>query len=49
MDLPLNTQTDEHLHLDVCLDELSPHSGIIELLKTLRPQWRAEDLQLKVS
>ncbi|XP_060783108.1 ethanolamine kinase 1 [Neoarius graeffei] len=48
MDLPLNTQTDEHLHLDVCLDELSPHSGIIELLKTLRPQWRAEDLQLKV-
>ncbi|MCI4380438.1 hypothetical protein PGIGA_G00240000 [Pangasianodon gigas] len=48
MDLLSNDQTDEPLHLEVCLDELSPHTGIIELLKTLRPQWRAEDIQLKV-
>ncbi|XP_060741764.1 ethanolamine kinase 2 isoform X3 [Tachysurus vachellii] len=48
MDLLLNDQTDEPLHLDVCLDELSPQAGVIELLKTLRPQWRAEDIKLKV-
>ncbi|KAG7329451.1 hypothetical protein KOW79_007625 [Hemibagrus wyckioides] len=48
MDLLLNDQTDELLHLNVCLDELSPQDGIMELLKTLRPQWRAEDIQLKV-
>ncbi|XP_053362551.1 ethanolamine kinase 1 [Clarias gariepinus] len=48
MDLLPNHQTSELLHLDVCLDELTPQPGIIQLLKTLRPQWRAEDLQLKV-
>ncbi|XP_053486729.1 ethanolamine kinase 2 isoform X2 [Ictalurus furcatus] len=48
MNLLLNDQTDEPLHLDLCLDELSPETGIIELLKTLRPQWRAEDIQLKM-
>ncbi|TTJ07842.1 Ethanolamine kinase 2 [Bagarius yarrelli] len=48
MEQLLNQQTDDILHLDVCLDELSPHTGAMELLKTLRPHWRAEDIQLKV-
>ncbi|XP_047658589.1 ethanolamine kinase 2 isoform X2 [Tachysurus fulvidraco] len=48
MDLLSNDQTDELLHLNVCLDELSPRAGVIELLKTLRPQWRPEDITLKV-
>ncbi|KAI5609678.1 hypothetical protein C0J50_5889, partial [Silurus asotus] len=39
---------DKLLHLDVSLDEFSPQTGIVELLKTLRPQWRGEDIQLKV-
>ncbi|KAG1954043.1 ethanolamine kinase [Pimephales promelas] len=35
------------LHLDVCIDERTPRHGISQLLKTLRPEWKPEDIQVK--
>uniref|UniRef100_A0A3B1JBC9 ethanolamine kinase n=1 Tax=Astyanax mexicanus TaxID=7994 RepID=A0A3B1JBC9_ASTMX len=40
--------SDKLLHIDICLDENNPGSGITELFRTLRPQWKAEDIQMKV-
>jgi len=37
------------LHLDVCIDERTPRHGISQLLKTLRPEWKPEDIQVKAS
>ncbi|XP_030223051.1 ethanolamine kinase 1 isoform X2 [Gadus morhua] len=36
------------IHLDIHVDEEKPRLGILELLKTLRPQWKTEDIQMKV-
>lgn len=35
------------LHVDVQIDELEPHGGILDLLRRLRPQWKAQDIQMK--
>nr|XP_046250657.1 ethanolamine kinase 1-like isoform X1 [Scatophagus argus] len=35
------------LHLDVQIDELNPRRGILDLLKRLRPRWKAQDIQMK--
>ncbi|XP_029009373.1 ethanolamine kinase 2 isoform X2 [Betta splendens] len=35
------------LHVDVHIDEDQPRTGILDLLSRLRPQWRAQDVQLK--
>ncbi|XP_026883917.2 ethanolamine kinase 1 isoform X2 [Electrophorus electricus] len=48
MDPIQSNQREEFLHIDVHLDEQAPHAGIIKILKSLRPQWRAEDIQMKV-
>ncbi|CAB1323539.1 unnamed protein product, partial [Coregonus sp. 'balchen'] len=36
------------LHLDVCVDEQKPRSGVLELLGRLRPQWKPQDIKMKV-
>ncbi|XP_034031764.1 ethanolamine kinase 1-like isoform X2 [Thalassophryne amazonica] len=38
---------DPLLHVDVHVDELEPHRGILELLSRLRPHWNAHDIQMK--
>ncbi|XP_017578981.1 ethanolamine kinase 1 isoform X2 [Pygocentrus nattereri] len=48
MDTVPNNYKENLLHIDVCLDEHAPRAGITELFKTLRPQWKAEDIQMKV-
>jgi hypothetical protein len=37
------------LHLDVCVDEQKPRGGVLELLGRLRPQWKPQDIKMKVS
>lgn len=37
------------LHVDVHIDEMEPNRGILDLLKKLRPQWKVQDIQMKVS
>ena len=37
------------LHLDIHVDEEKPSLGILELLDTLRPQWKTKDIQMKAS
>lgn len=37
------------LHVDLHIDEHEPCRGILDLLSILRPQWKAEDVQLKAS
>lgn len=37
------------LHVDVHIDEVEPNRGILDLLKKLRPQWKLQDIQIKVS
>ena len=37
------------LHLNVFIDEREPRLGILELLGRLRPQWKAQDIQMKAS
>ncbi|KAK1804679.1 hypothetical protein P4O66_020676, partial [Electrophorus voltai] len=49
MDPIQSNQREEFLHIDVHLDEQAPHAGIIKILKSLRPQWRAEDIQMKAT
>uniref|UniRef100_A0A8C7HAP8 ethanolamine kinase n=1 Tax=Oncorhynchus kisutch TaxID=8019 RepID=A0A8C7HAP8_ONCKI len=36
------------LHLDVCVDEQKPRGGVLELLGRLRPQWKPQDIKMKV-
>ncbi|XP_062402638.1 ethanolamine kinase 1-like [Sardina pilchardus] len=36
------------LHLKISVKEEDPLSGVMELLRILRPQWRAEDIKTKV-
>ncbi|XP_066504837.1 ethanolamine kinase 2 [Hoplias malabaricus] len=43
-----NKHQEKLLHIDVCLDECAPHTGITELFKILRPHWKAEEIQTKV-
>ncbi|XP_062856356.1 ethanolamine kinase 1 [Trichomycterus rosablanca] len=40
--------SDDCLHVDVFLEERSSRAGITELLRSVRPHWRPEDVQLKV-
>ncbi|XP_073669341.1 ethanolamine kinase 1 isoform X3 [Paramisgurnus dabryanus] len=47
MEIVKSNASDAILHLDVCVDKLSPRPGITELLKKLRPQWKPEDIQIK--
>ncbi|KAI4889847.1 hypothetical protein NFI96_010482, partial [Prochilodus magdalenae] len=49
MDAIPNNYKEGLLHIDVRLDELAPRAGVTELLKTLRPHWKAEDIQMKAS
>ncbi|XP_026220551.1 ETNK_euk domain-containing protein [Anabas testudineus] len=35
------------LYMDIHIDENEPCRGILDLLSILRPQWKAEDIQLK--
>ncbi|KAL2093527.1 hypothetical protein ACEWY4_010839 [Coilia grayii] len=35
-------------HLKISVKEETPQQGIMELLKALRPQWRADDIKIKV-
>ncbi|XP_058502440.1 ethanolamine kinase 1-like [Solea solea] len=35
------------LHVDILVEEPEPWTGILGLLKILRPQWKAEDIQMK--
>ncbi|XP_047451337.1 ethanolamine kinase 1 [Mugil cephalus] len=35
------------LHVDIQIDEQEPRRGILDLLRRLRPHWRAEDIQMK--
>lgn len=37
------------LHVDVQIDELEPRRGILDLLRRLRPRWKAQDIQMKAS
>uniref|UniRef100_A0A8C8CP43 ethanolamine kinase n=1 Tax=Oncorhynchus tshawytscha TaxID=74940 RepID=A0A8C8CP43_ONCTS len=37
------------LHLDVCVDEKEPHSGVLEIISRLRFQWKPQAIQRKVS
>lgn len=37
------------LYVDIHIDENEPCRGILDLLSILRPQWKAEDIQLKAS
>ncbi|CAL8357147.1 unnamed protein product [Lota lota] len=43
-----STGAGEVLHLDIHVDEEKPSLGILELLETLRPQWKTKDIQMKV-
>uniref|UniRef100_A0AAY4DHB5 ethanolamine kinase n=2 Tax=Denticeps clupeoides TaxID=299321 RepID=A0AAY4DHB5_9TELE len=36
------------LHLDIFVEEDEPSSGVMKLLKSLRPQWKPEDIGMKV-
>uniref|UniRef100_A0A3Q3XJR8 ethanolamine kinase n=1 Tax=Mola mola TaxID=94237 RepID=A0A3Q3XJR8_MOLML len=36
------------LHVDVHIDEVEPNRGILDLLKKLRPQWKLQDIQIKI-
>ncbi|XP_041967052.1 ethanolamine kinase 1-like [Alosa sapidissima] len=36
------------LHLKISVKEEEPHSGVMELLRILRPKWRTEDIKTKV-
>ncbi|KAM9854544.1 ethanolamine kinase 1 [Aulostomus maculatus] len=38
---------DQLLHVNVHIDERDPHRGILDLLSTLRPHWKAEEIQMK--
>ncbi|XP_067091190.1 ethanolamine kinase 1 [Osmerus mordax] len=40
--------TGQLLHLDVCVSEQTPHNGVLELLRRIRPQWKQEEIKLKV-
>ncbi|XP_054475927.1 ethanolamine kinase 1 [Anoplopoma fimbria] len=35
------------LHVDLQIDEHEPQRGILDLLRRLRPHWRAQDIQMK--
>ncbi|XP_061578417.1 ethanolamine kinase 1-like [Cololabis saira] len=35
------------LHLDVQVDERGPRGGILDLLRRLRPHWKAQDIKMK--
>ncbi|XP_030641546.1 ethanolamine kinase 1 isoform X2 [Chanos chanos] len=48
METHSEVQGNKHLHLDVCVADKPPHHGVTELLRRLRPQWRPEDIQMKV-
>lgn len=37
------------LHLHLHIDELEPCGGILELLRRLRPQWKPQDINMKVN
>lgn len=37
------------LHVDVGINELEPREGILDLLRRLRPHWKAQDIQMKAS
>lgn len=37
------------LHLHLHIDELEPRGGILELLRRLRPQWKPQDIHMKVN
>lgn len=36
-------------HLKISVQEEAPQEGIMELLKSLRPQWRTGDVKMKAS
>ncbi|XP_035521457.1 ethanolamine kinase 1-like isoform X1 [Morone saxatilis] len=35
------------LHVDIHIDQLEPRCGILDLLRRLRPHWKAQDIQMK--
>lgn len=37
------------LYVDVHVDKLEPRQGILDILRRLRPQWKAQDIQIKAS
>lgn len=37
------------LHVDIYIDERQPSRGILALLSRLRPNWKAQDIQMKAS
>nr|XP_057930821.1 ethanolamine kinase 2-like isoform X3 [Doryrhamphus excisus] len=41
------SRSNELLHIDVNIDENEPHRGVLDLLRTLRPQWRPQDIHMK--
>lgn len=49
MDSKATVVGNQLLHVDVHIDQNEPCRGILELLSVLRPQWKAEDIQLKAS
>nr|XP_054588770.1 ethanolamine kinase 1 isoform X2 [Nothobranchius furzeri] len=48
MDGELAGAENQLLHVNIYIDEREPRKGILELLSSLRPQWNAPDIQLKM-
>ncbi|XP_031420157.1 ethanolamine kinase 1-like isoform X2 [Clupea harengus] len=48
MESTCTSETKRLLHLKITIKEEAPHNGVMELLKILRPQWRTEDIKMKV-
>ena len=36
------------LHVDIHIDKNEPRKGILNLLSSLRPHWKSQDIQMKV-
>ncbi|KAK2842656.1 hypothetical protein Q5P01_012856 [Channa striata] len=43
----MDSAKNQLLHVNIHIDENEPRRGILDLLSRLRPQWKAEDIQMK--
>lgn len=49
MDCGLSGARNPLLHVNIFIDEHERDRGILELLRRLRPHWKAPDIQMKAS
>ncbi|XP_038161684.1 ethanolamine kinase 1-like [Cyprinodon tularosa] len=47
MDQELGCSRDQLLHVDITIDEQEPREGILNLVRKLRPDWKAQHIQMK--